>query len=79
MATSAALKPVQYLTDPEGRRTGVLLDIRAWESLLRWLEEATDVQTAATALQKVQEAGGTREAGWISWEEAREDWGGDDD
>lgn len=76
MATSAALKPVQYLTDPEGRRTGVLLDIRAWESLLRWLEDATDAQAAANALQEIQDAGGIREAGLISWDDAREDWGG---
>lgn len=79
MATSVAVKPVQYLTDPEGRRTGVLLDIQAWESLLRWLEDATDAQAAANALQEIHEAGGPREAGWISWDEAREDWGGQEE
>jgi len=75
MAVLDLPKTVQYVTDSEGRRVGVLLDIRAWDSLVEWIEHATDSQIAVKALTELHAGGGPRKAGWVPWEEAREDWG----
>jgi hypothetical protein len=75
MAVLDLPKTVQYVTDSEGRRVAVLLDIRAWDSLVEWMENATDTRLAAKALTELHAGGGPREAGWVPWEEAREDWG----
>ncbi len=70
-----ASKPVQYLTDGEGRRTGVFLDMDSWEALLAWIEDATDTQLAVRALRELAAAGGRPEkAGWLRWSEVREAW-----
>ncbi|NJL27478.1 MAG: hypothetical protein HC897_06055 [Thermoanaerobaculia bacterium] len=61
----------------EGRRTGVLLDIQAWESLVEWIENATDARAAARALTELTVAGSAREAGWVDWEDVREEWAGE--
>lgn len=65
---------VQYVTDSEGRRTAVLVDIHAWESLVDWMENTTDAQAAVKALKELQASGGPSAAGWQSWDEVREDW-----
>lgn len=74
MATLEAPKTVQYVTDSEGRRVGVLLDIHAWEALIDWIENAADARLAGKALTELHEGGGPSKAGWIPWETAREDW-----
>jgi hypothetical protein len=79
MSEPKALKTVQYVTDSEGRRTGVLLDIRVWESLVEWIEDATDTRVAVKALTDLAAAGGAREAGWVPWKDAREEWGAEED
>jgi hypothetical protein len=75
MAVLHGPKAVQYVTDNEGRRVGVLLDIRAWDALLEWIENAADVQLAVKALTELHEAGGPGNVGWVLWDTAREDWG----
>jgi hypothetical protein len=40
MATLDLAEAVRYVTDSEGRRVGVLLDIGTWESLIGWIENA---------------------------------------
>ena len=65
---------VQYVTDDEGRCVAVLLDIRAWDSLLDWIENSTDVQVAIKTLSELHAERGPREAGWLPWDEVREDW-----
>lgn len=74
MATLDRPLTVQYVTDSEGRRTGVLLDIRAWESVVDWMENSTDAQLAVKALSELHAGGGPQGAGWVSWDEVREDW-----
>ncbi len=74
MPNLEALKTVQYVTDSSGRRTAVLLGIGAWESLVRWIEDATDVRLAAKALGELQAAGGPEKAGWLQWESVRDSW-----
>lgn len=73
MAIAESLKSVQFVTDSAGQRTAVLLDIRAWEALVAWIEDATDGTLASRALRHLA---GSRpsQAGWISWEDAREEW-----
>jgi hypothetical protein len=75
MATLDLPKAVQFVTDNEGRRTGVLLDIEAWESIVDWMENATDARLAVKALKELDAGGGPQGAGWTSWDEVREDWG----
>jgi hypothetical protein len=41
------LRSVQFLVNDQGRRTGVLLDIKVWEKLLVWAE-AQDKAMAST-------------------------------
>ena len=74
MATLDPPKTVQYVTDSEGRRTAVLLDIQAWESIVDWMENATDAHLAAKALKELDAGGGAEGAEWQSWDEVREDW-----
>lgn len=78
MTHAEALKKVQYVTDSDGQRTAVLLEIHAWESLLQWMETALDAQAAVKALTEVRTAGGPKKAGWVAWEDVREDWGGEE-
>ncbi len=74
MATLDLPKTVRYVTDSEGRRVGVLLDIRAWESVIDLIENATDAQVAVKALTELHAGGGPRSAGWVPWDEVRENW-----
>ena len=41
---TAALKAEQFITDAEGKRVGVLLDLRAYEHLREAEEELADIQ-----------------------------------
>ena len=41
---TAALKAEQFITDAEGKRVGVLLDLRAYERLREAEEELADIQ-----------------------------------
>jgi hypothetical protein len=75
MATLDLPMTVRYVTDSEGRRTAVLLDIQAWESIVDWMENATDAQFAVKALKELDAGGGPQSAGWTSWDEVSEDWG----
>ena len=75
MTNAEALKKVQYVTDGDGRRTAVLLEIHAWESLLKWMESTLDTQAAVKALSELQDTGSLENAGWLAWEDVREEWG----
>lgn len=78
--TSEALKSMQFVVDDKGQRTAVLLDIRAWEMLIKWIETVTDTKIALQALQELQQVGGRPEqAGWLAWENIREAWGDEEE
>jgi hypothetical protein len=80
MMTSETLKSIQFVVDDKGQRTAVLLDIRAWEMLIKWIETVTDTKIAVQALQELHQAGGRPEqAGWLAWEEIREAWGDEEE
>jgi hypothetical protein len=57
MAITDLPKTVQYVTDGKGRRVGVLLDIRVWDSLVEWVEHATDSQIAVKVLTELHGGG----------------------
>lgn len=75
MITGEALNSMQFVVDDKGQRTAVLLDIRAWEMLIKWIETVTDTKITVQALQELHSAGGRPEqAGWLAWEDIREAW-----
>jgi hypothetical protein len=80
MVVGEALKSVQFVVDDEGQRTAVLLDIRAWEVLINWIETVTDTKIAIQALTELQQAGGRPEqAGWLAWNDISEKWSGEEE
>jgi hypothetical protein len=80
MITGEALKSMQFVVDDKGQRTAVLLDIRAWEMLIKWIETVTDTKIVAQALNELQQAGGRPEqAGWLVWDEISEEWGDEEE
>ena len=48
------LKDEQFVTDADGRRMGVLLDLRTYERLREAQEELADIQAYDTALPTVR-------------------------
>jgi hypothetical protein len=51
---TAVLKDEQFVTDADGRRVGVLLDLRAYERLREAQEELADIKAYDAALPRVQ-------------------------
>jgi hypothetical protein len=45
MSVLEAMKSAQLIVGPEGKPTGVVLDMQAWESLLTMLEDVEDLAT----------------------------------
>lgn len=71
----ATLNSVQFVVDSQGKRTGALLSIKAWEALLDWIEEQEDAEIVKQALTELKEAGGRPEkAKWLAWETVRDEW-----
>lgn len=53
-----ALQSAQFVVNDEGQRTAVLMDIKAWEKMIDWLETVIDTQIATQALAELESAGG---------------------
>jgi hypothetical protein len=51
---TAVLRDEQFVTDADGRRLGVLLDLRAYERLRVAQEELADIKAYDAALPRVQ-------------------------
>lgn len=69
---------MQFVVDDKGQRTAVLLDIRAWEMLIKRIETVTDTKITVQALQELHSVGRrTEQAGWLAWEDIREAWSDD--
>lgn len=80
MITSETLKAIQFVVDDKGQRTAVLLDIQAWERLIKWIETVTDTKIAVQVLNELQQVGGRPEqAGWLAWDKISEDWGDEEE
>lgn len=80
MTVIEALKSAQYVVDKNGHRTAVLLTMKSWQSLIDWIEDIADAHLAAEALTTLQAAGGRpQEAGWLAWDDIREEWEEEDE
>lgn len=67
-----ALQSAQYVT-AKNRRL-VVIDANDWEALIEWLETVEDSQVSRQALTDLKAAGGDRRrAGWMPWNDVRED------
>jgi len=55
------------------------LSSAAWESLLDWLEDVEDILVVRNALAGLEQAGGDpAQAGWLAWDEVKDEWEDDD-
>ncbi len=52
--STAILKKEQFITDPNGKRVGVLLDLKTYERLREAEEELADIQAYDAARAKVR-------------------------
>ncbi len=50
MTVAEALQSVQFVVDNQGKRNAILLDIQAWETLIKWIEDVTDTNIALQSL-----------------------------
>jgi hypothetical protein len=66
------LKDVRYVVDSRGKKAPVLLDLKAWEALLSYLEEIEDRALVKEALGRLNS--GPQISGAISWDEAGQEW-----
>jgi len=72
MTALEALQSVQYVT-VKGKRLAVI-DAEEWEAVIEWLETIEDLQIAKAAYEELRAAGGDRKrAGWLRWDEVREE------
>lgn len=62
----------RYITDAEGQRTAVVLDLEDYEALLRAAEDADDARAVDEVRRKV--AAGEDEM--VDYREARREWAG---
>lgn len=66
------LKSVQVVVGPDGRPSAVQIGIKAWESVLDWLEDVEDRAILKEWISKLRE--GPRRTGAIAWTKARGEW-----
>ncbi len=72
MTALAALQSVQYITT-KGRRFAVV-EVDDWEAMIEWLENQEDLRLVQQAYAELKAAGGNRKrAGWLKWDEVREE------
>ncbi len=63
---------IQYVVGSEGKPTAVLVEIAAWERILKALEDAEDLALAKEALAAIDAVGGDLDkAGFLNWDEVR--------
>jgi len=65
MTITEILDKVQYVTDTQGNRQGILIDLAAWEELIERLE---DLEDEAELIRAKLEQGEI-----IPWEQAKEE------
>ena len=66
------LDNVRYVVDSHGKKAAVLLDLKAWEALLSYLEEIEDRAIVKDALGRLNS--GPKISGALSWDEAGQEW-----
>jgi hypothetical protein len=72
MTSLEELQPVQFISI-KGEQFA-LITPEKWKALLEWIETLEDIEIARRALEELKAAGGDPEkAGWLKWEEIREE------
>ncbi len=66
------LKAVQMVVDQDGRPAAVQINIKAWESLLDWLEDVEDRALVRAMIPKLRS--GPQKAKALRWQEIRTEW-----
>jgi len=57
----------------KGRRFAVV-EMDDWEAMIEWLEDQEDLRLVQQAYAELKAAGGNRRrAGWLKWDEVREE------
>ncbi len=80
MALVEALKSAQFVVDSNAAQKAVLLDSKAWEKLIDWIETIIDSKLAIQALAELETADGQPEkVGWLAWDDVREAWDGEEE
>jgi PHD/YefM family antitoxin component YafN of YafNO toxin-antitoxin module len=67
MKTQELIERVQFVVDPKGNQSGVLLSVEDWEQLLILLEDMEDAEEIQHARTTEEEA--------IPWEQAKAELG----
>lgn len=74
MTALEAIQAVQFVTVKE--RRFAVIEASEWEALVAWLESLEDLQIFKLSYAALDEAGGDRErAGWLCWEDVRDEFG----
>ncbi|MDQ3508271.1 MAG: hypothetical protein M3494_09685 [Actinomycetota bacterium] len=60
---------IQYVTDEDGRRVGVILSIEEFEGIMDTLEELEDIRDAEEARREIESG----EDEFIPWEQAKKE------
>lgn len=72
MTALEAVQNVQFVTIKEKRFA--VIEAEEWEALVEWLETLEDLQVFKESYEQLEQAGGNREkAGWLRWEEVRDE------
>ncbi len=66
------LRSVQFVVGQDGQRTGVLLDMASWETLLDWLEDVEDRTLVKELLPRLRQ--GPEQAGALRWDQIEAEW-----
>ena len=72
MLDNKLLENVRFVVDSHGKKAAVLLDLKAWEALLSYLEEVEDRALVKDALGRL--SSGPNISGALSWDEAGQEW-----
>jgi predicted DNA-binding protein len=76
MTVAEALASVEFIVDRDGKPRAAVLEIKAWEALMDWLEEMEDRAIVRTALPRLRM--GPEKAGALRWEDVEAEWGNDE-
>ena len=71
-AVEDAFRSVRFVMGQEGQETGVLLEMKDWQTLLDWLEDLEDRALVQSTLPRLRR--GPERAGALRWEEVAADW-----
>jgi hypothetical protein len=62
---------VQFVVDPEGKPTGVLLSMDTWNTIIQVLEEVEDQDLLRTYMLRRRAASSPDDMGLLSWDEVQ--------